>query len=564
MESERKKEIEKKRERLLQLKQAKLMRSESATSFASITGKEVEDLVNSLIGPPGEEWKSFNSLRDSSEQLFPEEPQPKPVQITRELSIESIGVFDFLPEERVMYSKEMQTDDIPVAAEAKELITEKVQVEIPAQEDVLSPVAELTETEKLNLLNSVEFTEFFEKSSKIMERALEEEYDFLIDYTQGISQEKNISGIKLYKQFQHDRWTRNRQVTDLDWSTLFPELCLGSYNKNVTNINESDGLVLVWNMHLSERPEFILHAQSDVTTAKFSPFHPSLVIGGTYSGQVLIWDTRAKNTPVLSTSLSSPGHSHPVYSMSIVGTQNAHNLVSISTDGVICTWQLDTLANPQELIEITLSPDINMADDVSVTCHAFLNSETSVLYVGSEKGNIYQVNRFERAGIKAGIDSNVSYEDHKSSVSALDPHPSMHPDFQNLILSSSFDWTIKLWNTQQYKSSSTIKPIKSFEESRDFIADVKWCPTHPSVFASVDGSGNLDLFNLINSEIPISSIQSPSERGYNKLAWDKLGNKVACGSLDGSIQIYEVGHLIKPKPDDTQNFVKIIREYQNA
>ncbi|KAJ3275934.1 hypothetical protein HDV01_006801 [Terramyces sp. JEL0728] len=449
MESERKREIEKKRERLLQLKQAKLMRSET------ISSKEVEELVNSLIGPPGNEWK--NSLRDTSAQAIPAE-EPKPT-IAKELSIESIGVFDFLPEERVMYSKEMQTDDIPVAAEAKEVTSEKIVSDNFVQEDVAAPVAELTETEKLNLLNSGDFNEFFERSSKMMERALEEEYDYLIDYTQGITQQKNTSEIQLYKQFQHDRWTRNRQITDLDWSTLFPELCLASYNKNPTNINESDGLVLVWNLHLSERPEFVLHAQ--------------------------------------------------------------------------------------EIIEITLSQDRNLADDVSVTCHAFQNSETSILYVGSEKGRIYQVNRFERAGIKAGIDFNMLYDDHSSCVTALDTHPSKHPDFQNLMLSSSFDWTVKLWNTQQYKTSSAaIKPIKSFEESRDFITDVKWCPTSPSVFASVDGSGNLDLYNLITSEIPISTISAQNGHGFNRLSWDKLGSKIACGSLDGSMQIYEVGHVL--------------------
>jgi len=81
--------------------------------------------------------------------------------------------------------------------------------------------------------------------------------------------------------------------------------------------------------------------------AKFSTYQPSLIMGGTYSGQIVIWDTRAKSSPVLSTSLSTPGHSHPVYSMSVVGTQNAHNLVTVSTDGIVCSWQMDMLAKPQ-------------------------------------------------------------------------------------------------------------------------------------------------------------------------------------------------------------------------
>jgi dynein intermediate chain len=87
-----------------------------------------------------------------------------------------------------------------------------------------------------------------------------------------------------------------------------------------------------------------------VTAALFSKFHPNLIVGGTYSGQILLWDTRAKSLPVLKSPLSAAGHTHPIYAMTMIGTQNAHNLVSASTDGTVCTWQLDMLAQPQAFI----------------------------------------------------------------------------------------------------------------------------------------------------------------------------------------------------------------------
>lgn len=85
----------------------------------------------------------------------------------------------------------------------------------------------------------------------------------------------------------------------------------------------------------------------------FSEFHPTLVIGGTYSGQIVLWDMRSKSLPVLKTPLSASGHTHPVYSMQMVGTQNAHNLITASTDGLICSWQLDMLAQPQVIIDFS-------------------------------------------------------------------------------------------------------------------------------------------------------------------------------------------------------------------
>lgn len=87
--------------------------------------------------------------------------------------------------------------------------------------------------------------------------------------------------------------------------------------------------------------------QSDVLSVTFSPFHPNLVFGGTYSGQILLWDTRSKHLPVLKTPLSAAGHTHPVYAMQMVGTQNAHNLITSSTDGMVCSWLVDMLAQPQ-------------------------------------------------------------------------------------------------------------------------------------------------------------------------------------------------------------------------
>ena len=142
---------------------------------------------------------------------------------------------------------------------------------------------------------------------------------------------------------------------------------MASYNKNPAALNEPDGIVAVWNLHLLDRPEFVFHSQvgerlyasclcflteeyyikSDVLSVTFSPFHSNLVFGGTYSGQILLWDTRSKHLPVLKTPLSAAGHTHPVYAMQMVGTQNAHNLITSSTDGTVCSWLVDMLAQPQ-------------------------------------------------------------------------------------------------------------------------------------------------------------------------------------------------------------------------
>ena len=49
--------------------------------------------------------------------------------------------------------------------------------------------------------------------------------------------------------------------------------------------------------------------QSGVTSVTFAKFHPNLIVGGTYSGQIVLWDNRSsKKTPVQRTPLSATAH----------------------------------------------------------------------------------------------------------------------------------------------------------------------------------------------------------------------------------------------------------------
>ena len=43
-------------------------------------------------------------------------------------------------------------------------------------------------------------------------------------------------------------------------------------------------------------------------------------------------------------------------------------------------------------------------------------------------------------------------------------------DFSHLFLSSSMDWTVKLW------SSKESRPLYSFEDSGDYVMDCSWSP----------------------------------------------------------------------------------------
>ncbi|KDE06409.1 hypothetical protein MVLG_03315 [Microbotryum lychnidis-dioicae p1A1 Lamole] len=447
----------------------------------------------------------------------------------------------------------------------------------------------LAPPELANVLGSGGFLEFLEESTKIVQRALSDSYDYLKDYSVNASQEGEEGDgakVRLLGGWTDDKVVRGRSITAVDWSPKFPELFVASYNKTSLTVNEPDGIVCVWNLHLRERPEYVFHAQSDVLSVCFSPFQPNLIIGGTYSGQILLWDTRSKHPyAVFKTPLSAAGHTHPVYSLSIVGTQHAHNLISASTDGTVCAWTLDLLARPHETLTLT-HPSHTKTEEVSITALAFPSADAASFCVGTEEGNIYTAQRYDRAGSKAGLVMTEVYKGHSGPVTSLEFHPPTGSvDLSDLFLSSGVDWTVKLWrltnpnatasststshktnpsststtssNTnsnlvpKQPTGSTLIRPLFSFEDSTDYLFDVKWHPHHPSIFAIVDGSGKFDLWNLnIDAEVPLVSTVV-GDKGLNRLCWDKEGKKVALGGAEGKVWVYEVHQdLVTPRENE--------------
>ncbi|XP_058889666.1 cytoplasmic dynein 1 intermediate chain 2 isoform X2 [Acipenser ruthenus] len=470
---------------------------------------------------------------------------------------------DFPPREVVSYTKETQTpvvtqqkeeDEEEETAPLKPMIEPEEEKAVQKEEEE-APPHELTEEEKLQVLHSEEFLSFFDHSTRIVERALSEHVDVFFDYSGRDLEEKEgeiQAGAKLSlnRQFIDERWSKHRVVTCLDWSLQYPELLVASYNNNEDAPHEPDGVALVWNMKYKKTtPEYVFHCQSAVMSAAFAKFHPNLVVGGTYSGQIVLWDNRSnKRTPVQRTPLSAAAHTHPVYCVNVVGTPNAHNLISISTDGKMCSWSLDMLSQPQDSMELVHK----QSKAVAVTCMSFPLGDVNNFVVGSEEGSVYTACRH---GSKAGISE--MFEGHQGPITGIHCHTAAGPvDFSHLFVTSSFDWTVKLWTTKNNK------PLYSFEDNSDYVYDIMWSPTHPALFACVDGVGRLDLWNLNNdTEVPTASITVEGNPALNRVRWAHSGREIAVGDSDGQILIYDVGEQISvPRNDEWTRFARTLAE----
>ncbi|CAH6788518.1 cytoplasmic dynein 1 intermediate chain 2 isoform X2 [Phodopus roborovskii] len=590
--SELKAELERKKQRLAQIREEKKRKEEERKKKetdqkkeAAISVQEESDLekkrreAEALL-------QSMGLTTDSPIVPPPMSPSSKSVSTPSEagsqdsgdgavgsrrgpikLGMAKITQVDFPPREIVTYTKETQT---PVTAQPKEDEEEEDDVTTPKppaepeeektlkkdeESDSKAPPHELTEEEKQQILHSEEFLSFFDHSTRIVERALSEQINIFFDYSGRDLEDKEgeiQAGAKLSlnRQFFDERWSKHRVVSCLDWSSQYPELLVASYNNNEEAPHEPDGVALVWNMKYKKTtPEYVFHCQSAVMSATFAKFHPNLVVGGTYSGQIVLWDNRSnKRTPVQRTPLSAAAHTHPVYCVNVVGTQNAHNLISISTDGKICSWSLDMLSHPQDSMELVHK----QSKAVAVTSMSFPVGDVNNFVVGSEEGSVYTACRH---GSKAGISE--MFEGHQGPITGIHCHAAVGAvDFSHLFVTSSFDWTVKLWTTKNNK------PLYSFEDNSDYVYDVMWSPTHPALFACVDGMGRLDLWNLNNdTEVPTASISVEGNPALNRVRWAHSGREIAVGDSEGQIVIYDVGEQIAvPRNDEWARFGRTLAE----
>lgn len=189
-----------------------------------------------------------------------------------------------------------------------------------------------------------------------------------------------------------------------------------SSSTSLTSISNEDspGLVIIWSLMTPNRPEFVLISSSPVLSARFLPESTHLVIGACYSGQLLLWDLQsisgasgtslstgnptlvAKSSsfwsllPLYRSGLSMKCHKHPVFCMefmnntsnmlsvssvvpnnasssssSIGSNSQDYEVISLSTDGLLCEWEVPRINEPTQSVAIATSSSLSMVSSLS-------------------------------------------------------------------------------------------------------------------------------------------------------------------------------------------------------
>ncbi|KAM3143896.1 hypothetical protein pb186bvf_003947 [Paramecium bursaria] len=468
-------------------------------------------------------------------EIFSYVPKRKEEVFTVEFGIQCES---FEPEQQI------KEEPIPLYEQQRRESRRKEQIPQSAEKAAAAaPVQvekKISQEEINSMIQSQAFHSFFTRATKIVEKAIiKPDVDILEDIIQSanVVQEQAKDLITHQMNLSYPQYTQNRVVTSLSWSPNLPGTVLASYSQNEEgSISDQVGVALIWSLQLKSRPEFYCFSSSPITQAVFHPFSPSLIIGGLYNGQVVIWDIRTKQTPEKRTTLNSGGHSFPIYGLSVVGSQNAHNLISVSNDGKVCMWNMGMLNQPQKVIDLKVKarhPNLQPPgpQEVNVTCLGFPNGDANNFYIGSEDGALYKT----KLHPNQNEDPLSSYLEHNGPITSVSINPSGPPFLQNLVLTSSYDWTVKLWNPRVSNQE-----LMTFECSEDYVYDVAWNGQHSTMFTSVDGEGYVDLWDISQDlEAPITRHKS-GQNSINKQSWNNDGSKLAIGDSVGNVQILQL------------------------
>ena len=412
-----------------------------------------------------------------------------------------------------------------------------------------------------------EINEFLKYKKKHMERAVNEVdiYNMFLnddyEYQNSLPDSGNL--VHPIMEF-HDESCAKKTVTSLEWSLKYPELLLACYSKRTDdfNANQKNGLIHIWSLAVRKVPEFTFTCQPEITSAIFHPYNPKLIMGGTHTGQVLIWDTRGKQTAVYKTPLGLGGqsgvktHTSDITCLGVIGSTNSSHIVSLS-NGVICLWSLNDLSKPVKRIELKVPLQKKENDDLNEMCILSMGMQqydTNNLLIGSDDNNVYQISLNEDSSKNVILNT---FTGHDGPVYSVDFHPSDYfntCNFSHLFATSSADWTTKIWSKQ-----NTLAPLFTIESSNNYVYCSKWSPTNASILAIGDGNGYLDIMDL-NKDMESPRIHCKlGKEALNKICWTEDGKRITVGDSAGKVQLFALDKQIySSTSEDSKKFEKLI------
>uniref|UniRef100_H0Z0T7 Dynein 2 intermediate chain 2 n=1 Tax=Taeniopygia guttata TaxID=59729 RepID=H0Z0T7_TAEGU len=353
---------------------------------------------------------------------------------------------------------------------------------------------------------------------------------------------------------------QNLQVTSVSWNATGSVIACSYGRLDDGDWSTEKSYVCTWNLDRRgldpQHPDLVVDVPSSVMCVAFHPSQPSLIAGGLFSGELVVWDTSRTEDPVIwRTGMTDDTHTDPVYQVNWLPDTKHRNharLLSVATDGKILVWREErdgrlALAEgfaivAQQIPRSTRLKKVAWGEAaVGVTSLSFSHFDAGVFVVGVEGGyslrcsTLAQAPALPRPGgsVPLRAPAELAFSPHAGPVYSV----SCSPFHRNLFLSCGTDGQVHLHSMLQ------TQPLFALQLSKKYLFCVCWSPVRPLVFAAASGEGEVHLFDLARStqKPTVSLKQSVSDCPVYCLEFNtKHTRLLAAGDAAGTVKVWQL------------------------
>ncbi|NWZ15261.1 WDR34 protein, partial [Agelaius phoeniceus] len=363
---------------------------------------------------------------------------------------------------------------------------------------------------------------------------------------------------------------QNLQVTGVSWNATGSVIACSYGRLDDGDWSTEKSYVCTWNLDRRglnpQHPDLVVDVPSSVMCLAFHPSQPSLIAGGLFSGELVVWDTSRTEDPVIwRTGMTDDTHTDPVYQVHWLPDTRHRNharLLSVGTDGKILVWREErdgrlALAEgfaivAQQIPRSTRLKKVAWGEAaVGVTSLSFSPFDADVFVVGVEGGYCLRCSSTAQGpalpppggSVPLRAPAELAFSPHAGPVYSVSCSPfhrqscfSLPLSLRNLFLSCGTDGQVHLHSMLQ------TQPLFALQLSKKYLFCVRWSPVRPLVFAAASGEG-VHLFDLGRSmqKPTVSLKQSVSDCPVYCLEFNtKHTRLLAAGDAAGTVKVWQL------------------------
>ncbi|CAF1278778.1 unnamed protein product [Adineta ricciae] len=339
--------------------------------------------------------------------------------------------------------------------------------------------------------------------------------------------------------------THGRNVSCLCWNERNHNILAVGYGKLQYN-DEKEGLVCCWSLKNLQFPERYYQTDAGVTSLSFSLKRPNLLAVGLFDGNICVFDLNQNHTSaIVDTSDYIHKHISPVWQITwneqdrSSKIDNMEVLVSISSDGRVMQWTLRKEFEAMDLMHLkryissqqsseNTNGMYNHANFVGGLCFDIRSNDKTIYLCGTDDGLVHCCSTLYNEKYLE------SYIGHIGAVYKV--HWSPFAD--NIFLTASADWTIRLWMTGHTQACM----VFSSSNSKMFL-DAIWSPKSSTMFCCI-GENTIEIWDLSESILdPIYVANCPEQLTLTSITYATDSDCILVGTSDGSVWIYHIKNL---------------------